>query len=236
MFSQHISLPREAERNARPDGGLSLVFLFVSVDKQRASYPEPSGYPVPHTAQYSPLERRPEHYSDSRVSILLETPNVYSLTIGGRLFHLSSLQAHNVINYTVPNTPTTLRFFLGTTTIEAPDMARTILQTQVTLRRYIKDHYQAAQDVLFPSDDPYMSDLDLSGCFLAVTHWPEDRPKHLTYGMVDNVLRGVWEFMYRGGRLVEVNFEVFDEQLGLVGAGYMERGFPDLDMKNITQG
>ena len=227
MLLQHKSLPREAEQNARPDGGLSLVFLFVSVDKQRASYSESSGYPVPHTAHYSPLERRPEHYSDSRVSILLEIPNVYSLIIGGRLFHLSSLQDNNVINYTVPNTRITLRFFLGTTTIAAPDMARTLLQTQVTLRRYIKDHYQAAQDVLFPSDDPYMSDLDLTGCFLAVTHWPEDRPKHLTYGMVDNVLKGIWDVMYRDGRFVEVNFDVFDEQLGLVGAGLMERGSPD---------
>ena len=115
-------------------------------------------------------------------------------------------------------------------------MARTVLQTQVTLRRYIRDHYQAAHDVLFPSDDPYMSDLDQSGCFLAVTHWPEGRPKHLTYGMVDNVLKGIWEFMYRGERFVEANFEVFDEQLGVVGSGLIERGFPDLNMKNITRG
>ncbi|KAM0805423.1 hypothetical protein BDR22DRAFT_884954 [Usnea florida] len=152
------------------------------------------------------------------------------------LFNPSSLQAHNGINYTVPNTPITLEFFPGTTTIEASDMARTLLQTQVTLRRYIRTHYKAAQDLLFPSDDPYMSDLDLSGCFLAVAHWPEDRPRHLTYGMMDDVLKGVWEFMYRGGRFVEANFVVFDEQLGVVGSGLIERGFPDLNMKNITQG
>ena len=105
-------------------------------------------------------------------------------------------------------------------------MARVLLQTQVTLRRYIKGHYKAAEDLLFSSDDPYMSDMDLDGCFFAVTHWPLDRPKHLTYGMVDNVLKGVWEFMYRGGRFVETDFEVFDEQFGVVGSGLMETDVP----------
>lgn len=157
-------------------------------------------------------------------------------SVTAELFHLSSLQVPDAINYRVPDTPITIRFFLSTTTIEAPDMARTLLQTQVMLRRYIRDHYKAAQDVLFPSDDPYISDLDLIGCFFAVACWPEDRPKRLTYGMVDNVLKGVWEFMYRGGRFVEANFEVSDEQLGRVGAGLIERGIPALNMRNVTQG
>ena len=218
-----------------PDGGLSLVFLFVSVDKQRPRYSKPSGHPVPRTAQYSPLERRPEHLSDSRVSILLETPIVYSLTVAGRLFSLSSLQAYDVINYTVPNTPITLRFTLHTTPIEVQDMARTLLQTQVALRRYITSHYKAAQDLLFPIDDPYISDLDLGGCFFAVTHWPVDRPKHLTYGMVDIILKGVWEFMYRGGRFVNAEIEVFDEQWGVVGSGFVAKEPPVLNMMNITQ-
>lgn len=42
---------------------------------------------------------------------------------------------------------------------------------------------------------------------------------HLTYGIVENVLQGLWEFLYRGDRLVEAAFEVLDERWGLVGVG-----------------
>ncbi|KAL9065343.1 MAG: hypothetical protein Q9161_008289 [Pseudevernia consocians] len=134
-------------------------------------------------------------------------PNLYPLnenlnssnSVAATLVDFSSLQASNLIDYLVPNTPTTLRLNLNSTPIEPQDMARTILQTQVRLRRYITTHYQAANDVLFSSDDPYTSEPEFTGCFFAVMNWPSDRQKHLTYGMVENVLKGVWEFLYRGG-------------------------------------
>lgn len=152
------------------------------------------------------------------------------------MFDLSSPQANDVIDYLVPNTPTTLRFNLDSTSIEPQDMARTILQTQVKLRRYIATHYQAANDVLFHSDDPYTSEPDLTGCFFAVMNWPADRQKHLTYGMVENVLKGAWEFLYRGGRFVRADFYVVDEVLGPVGLGIVEKDRPSQKLKNITQG
>lgn len=33
------------------------------------------------------------------------------------------------------------------------------------------------------------------------------------------MLQGLWEFLYRGDRFVEVAFEVLDDQWGLVGLG-----------------
>ena len=105
-------------------------------------------------------------------------------------------------------------------------MARTILQTQVRLRRYITTHYQAANDVLFGSDDPYTSEPEFTGCFFAVMNWPSDRQKHLTYGMVENVLKGVWEFLYRGERFVNAEFDIVDEVWGPVGVGIVEKERP----------
>ena len=115
-------------------------------------------------------------------------------------------------------------------------MVRIILQLQVRLRRFLAAHYHAANDVLFSSDDPYMSDPYVSGCFIAVTHWPPDRQKQLTYGMVDNVLKGVWSFMYEGGRFVCADFYVIDDLLGTVGYGRLLQDSPGQDLRNTTEG
>lgn len=105
-------------------------------------------------------------------------------------------------------------------------MQRTILQTQVKLRRYITTHYQSASDVLFNSDDPYMSDDKYTGCFLAFTYWPTDEQKRLTYGMVQDTLRGVWEFLYMRGRFVTAELFIQEEGVGIVGYGSVSKGRP----------
>ena len=115
-------------------------------------------------------------------------------------------------------------------------MARTFLRTHVEIRRYIATHYQAANDVLFPSDDPYMSSPEITGCFFAVGHYPLEDQSQLTYGMVDNVLKGMWEFLYRGGRFVVAEFYVVDEHLGTVGIGLVEKERPSQNLGNATEG
>lgn len=115
-------------------------------------------------------------------------------------------------------------------------MVRTILELQVRLRRFIASHYQVANDVLFASDDPYMSDPWETGCFFAITHWPRDQPKRLTYGMVDTVLKGVWEFLYKAERFECADFYVEDDLLGTVGYGRVLAESPSLGSNNVTEG
>ena len=106
-------------------------------------------------------------------------------------------------------------------------MQSTILHTQLRLRRYIATHWQSVSDILFYSDDPYISDSQYQGCFFAITHWPPDRQKRLTYGMVDAALKGVWEFLYRGGRFVKADFYVDHDTLGRVGFGRVDKDRPE---------
>jgi len=92
-----------------------------------------------------------------------------------------------VINYRVGNTPIALKISLNPNAIiDGPDMARTLLQTQVSLRRYISSEAN-------------------TGCFFGATHYPMNRPKRLTYGMVDSVLTGVFDVLYREGRHIGAN-------------------------------
>lgn len=154
-----------------------------------------------------------------------------------RLFlHSSPPQATDPISYRIPNTATTLRIKLQSYPIAREDMVRTILQTQVKLRRYLVTHYQAANEVLFRSDDPYTSDRGFSGCFFAISHSPPDRQKHLTYGMVVNVLEGLWQFLYQGERFVCADFFVMDDHWGEVGYGSLLPHSPDRKGGNVTEG
>lgn len=110
--------------------------------------------------------------------------------------------------------------------IERQYLERTLLQTHIRLRQYIRTHYHADQDVLFSNDDPYISDRDLEGCFFGVGHWPRRREKRLTYGMVDIVLRGIFDVLYREEWNVGADFYVVDDVLGEVGIGRVARDRP----------
>lgn len=151
-----------------------------------------------------------------------------------KLLNPQHFEADEEITFRVPNTPTTLRFELKSETLERAAMAHAILRVQLRLRRFFASHYQASNDVLFSSDDPYMSDPFYSGCFFAVTHYPLDRQKRLTYGMVDNVLKGIWERLYRGERFQCADFYVTDDALGDVGFGRLLRESPEQSSGDTT--
>ena len=128
--------------------------------------------------------------------------------------------------YQVPGTSLILNFKLSNIPLDEGDMSRSILQTQVKLRRFLSTHYQADDDVLFRSDDPYKSDDQYTGCFIAFTSWPPDQSRRFTYGMLDNALKGVWDFLIKGQRFVMSEMYVLDEVEGTVGYGYVVRDPP----------
>ncbi len=95
----------------------------------------------------------------------------------------------------------------------------------MTLRAFIQTHYQAADTPLTVSDDPYKSSPRLAGCFVGVDSYPKGN-KHLTYGIVANVLQGLWDYLYKGGRWRDAVFEVQDEEWGTVGVGRVSQRLP----------
>lgn len=139
-----------------------------------------------------------------------------------------------MIRYRVPNTFAVLNFVLYTDPIEKANMCRTILGTQQALRAQIAAHYQLRDLPLQSDDEPYKSDPHWAGCFLGVIAFPPAKPPrflieyHLTYGIVEIVLQGLWEFLYMGERFVETAFEVLDDQWGLVGVGKVSSVRPGL--------
>lgn len=111
-------------------------------------------------------------------------------------------------------------------TIQPSDMARTLIQTQVRLRTYIRTHYHAEEDVLFSSDDPYVSDERFTGCYFGVSTWPKDSRKRLTYGMVNTALTGIFDVLYRKERFVGADFFVVNDEFGRVGVAIVSRNRP----------
>ncbi len=75
-------------------------------------------------------------------------------------------------------------------------------------------------------DDPYESAARYPGCFFGVATFPVGY-HHLTYGIVMDVLQGLWLYLYRAGRFQTAVFEVRDDQLGTVGIGKITPGRPD---------
>ena len=140
-----------------------------------------------------------------------------------------------VIYHRVGNTPIALKISLNRRhIIDGPDMARTLLQTQVSLRRYIARYYRADEDVLFPSDDPYTSSEANTGCFFGVTHFPENLPKRLTYGMVESILTGVFDVLYRGNLYVAADILMIHDNMGMVGFGRVTKDRPGQWVQSVA--
>ena len=59
--------------------------------------------------------------------------------------------------------------------------------------------------------------------------------KRLTYGMVDNVLKGIWEFMYRGGRFVCADIFVEEDDMGTVGYARLLLSASGQNSREITE-
>lgn len=111
--------------------------------------------------------------------------------------------------------------------IQPADMVRTLIQTQLRLRTYIRTHYRAEEDMLLPGDNPYVSDERFTGCYLGVSTWPMEGRKRLTYGMLNSALTGIFDVLYRKERFVGAEFFVVDDELGRVGIGMVNRDRPN---------
>lgn len=86
--------------------------------------------------------------------------------------------------------------------IDPADLSRTLVQTQIRLRRYIATHYRAADLVIVGRDDPY--------------------------GMVDNVLTAVLDVLWKQERCVATDFFINDDRYGRIGIGRVDTSRPSL--------
>lgn len=80
-----------------------------------------------------------------------------------------------------------------------------------------------------PANDPYESPPSTSpGCHIGVASLPASTYgyQHLTYGIVSDVLQGLWLYLYRGERFTTAIFEVADDQFGSVGVGKVSEQRP----------
>ena len=77
-------------------------------------------------------------------------------------------------------------------------------------------------------DDPYLSDPRLNGCFFGVGHYPDGpgKPRRLKYRMLENVLKGVWDNVNRGGRYVSAHIIAKDDEIGVVGIAGLTKENP----------
>ncbi|KAL6716432.1 hypothetical protein ACLMJK_005999 [Lecanora helva] len=191
--------------------GLHICYLFVLILQYiTTSIASPLSTPDPalilNAANSSILD-------NEIITNFLHTPNTTLLTTDFQQWHIL-------------DTPTSLRIALRPgTAIPKRALGITLLTTQQTLRAYISTQYRAAETALSPSDDPYKSSPRFTDCFIGVSTFPNGN-KHLTYGVVANVLQGLWDFLYRGGREGEAVFEVVDEVWGTVGVGKVTRERP----------
>ena len=130
------------------------------------------------------------------------------------------------ILWRVPGTHTLLYIYLDPTKpIAKFALGQTILRTQQRLRSIISR--DSAEDTpLRLSQDPYESDEIYQGCFFGVASWPVGS-QLLTYGTVDEVLQGLWLYLYRGERFARAVFQVRNDQFGLVGIGKIQSNRPD---------
>ena len=80
------------------------------------------------------------------------------------------------------------------------------------------------------TDDPYESSRRWTGCFFGAATVPAEA-HHLTYGIVDEVLQGLFIYLFRQGRFYEAVFEILNDRFGqvrTVGIGKITPGRPDM--------
>ena len=134
--------------------------------------------------------------------------------------------SERVYRYRVPDTHITLYISLvPSQPMTKAAMGVTILRTQQRLRDQMQ-RYDLEDAPLRRGEDPYESEEKYKGCFVGVASWPLDT-KLLTYGMVEDVLQGLWLFLYRQENFVAAVFEVAADQYGTVGIGKIQPHRPD---------
>lgn len=97
-------------------------------------------------------------------------------------------------------------------------LGRALLLTNLTLFDYISQH-KAFNTPVIPLDDPYSSDVSPFLYFEMRSH-PYHNP-HLTYGVIAQVLQGLWIYLYMGRRSMTTGIDVYIEGVGLVALGYV---------------
>ncbi|CAD6575246.1 MAG: hypothetical protein ASARMPREDX12_007159 [Alectoria sarmentosa] len=213
LLSLHAFLSQAAPAALDPTS-LSLNTITVSNlstnpslsgEEYASTLPSPSHSLPPTTDLSLPLFL---HSTLSSLATFLNTPNP-----GG------------VVSFRVPGTHTILRIAVQDGLIKKTDLGRTILRTQQSLSAYINSH-DAEDAPLAHPDDPYESSVRYPGCFFGVATWPIGY-HHLTYGIVMNVLQGLWLYLYRADRFQVAMFEVRDDQFGTVGIGKITPDRPD---------
>lgn len=103
--------------------------------------------------------------------------------------------------------------------IDLGNIQHALLNTQIRLRLSILNHVHAEGDVVQEADDPYTSDTKsaAAGCFVAIGHSPDYKPKRLTYGMVSLVLKGLFDVLYIERQNVAADVMVAHDTIGVVG-------------------
>ena len=119
------------------------------------------------------------------------------------------------IEYHVPNSMTTLFFFLG-----FPCKNEGMIKTLIGARDYCEEHLKEKGDgPLFPYWEPFKEDL---GYGTAITVFSTRPDRRLTWSIVKDAMEGLWTFLVVDGRFVESEFDIHHEPLGLVGRGSVE--------------
>ena len=124
---------------------------------------------------------------------------------------------HERATYRIPNTHTTLNIALLNIPIEPYNLGRMLHETQKDLRQFI-DLHNANDTLLATRDDPYESSRRWTGAFVGVTAFPHGY-QHLTYGILMEVLQGLWTYCFIQKRHQVALFQVMDDQFGVIGIG-----------------
>ncbi|KAL9576518.1 MAG: hypothetical protein Q9212_007033 [Teloschistes hypoglaucus] len=81
--------------------------------------------------------------------------------------------------------------------------------------------------------DPYTDDSQFGCYFYAKSNplpGPGGAPQHLTWGILNSTLEGLFQIAYFQGYSQEMNWRVVDSKWGQVGSGYIKAGSVDTDL------
>ncbi len=110
------------------------------------------------------------------------------------------------------------------------NLCRTLTWTSKELRDFIAAN-DATDKPLAIRHDPFESSRQWTGCFFGVATLPAGA-HFLTYGIVLEILQGLFTYLLRGRRFREAVFEVKNDRFGTVrtvGVGKITPGRPDFN-------
>ena len=99
-------------------------------------------------------------------------------------------------------------------------MAQTIHRTIEEVQDFITAH-DASDKPLNWLDDPFVSSEMWQGCYIGVKSKRRNREagrnEHCTVGVLANVLQGLWNVLFVGGRFSGATVGIFDDTWAFVG-------------------